>query len=51
MKFAVIQFPGSNCDIDMLSAIREIVKEEADYVWYAETSLEGYDAVLLPGGF
>ncbi|ODJ55251.1 phosphoribosylformylglycinamidine synthase subunit PurQ [Brochothrix thermosphacta] len=51
MKFAVIQFPGSNCDIDMLSAIREIVKEEADYVWYAETSIEGYDAVLLPGGF
>lgn len=51
MKFAVIQFPGSNCDIDMLSAIREIVKEEADYVWYAETSLKGYDAVLLPGGF
>ncbi len=51
MKFAVIQFPGSNCDLDMLHAIRDSLGEEAEYVWHAETSLAGFDAVLLPGGF
>ena len=51
MKFAVIVFPGSNCDADMLWAIRDIVGVEAEYVRYDETSLHGYDGVLLPGGF
>lgn len=51
MKFAVIQFPGSNCDLDMLHAIEDALGEEAEYVWHAETSLDGFDAVLLPGGF
>ncbi|EMF0044907.1 MAG: phosphoribosylformylglycinamidine synthase subunit PurQ [Enterococcus hirae] len=51
MKFAVIVFPGSNCDEDMLWAIRDIVGVEAEYVRYDETSLQGYDGVLLPGGF
>ncbi|WP_099224934.1 phosphoribosylformylglycinamidine synthase subunit PurQ [Listeria costaricensis] len=51
MKFAVIQFPGSNCDLDMLHAIQDALGEEAAYVWHSEESLEGFDAVLLPGGF
>lgn len=51
MKFAVIVFPGSNCDADMLWAIRDIVGVEAEYVRYDETSLQGYDGVLFPGGF
>ena len=51
MKFAVIVFPGSNCDADMLWAIRDIMGVEAEYVRYDETSLQGYDGVLLPGGF
>ncbi|MEY8444810.1 phosphoribosylformylglycinamidine synthase subunit PurQ [Enterococcus ratti] len=51
MKFAVIVFPGSNCDADMLWAIREIMGVEASYVHCDETSLKGYDGVLLPGGF
>lgn len=51
MKFAVIVFPGSNCDADMLWAIRDIAGVEAEYVRYDETSLQGYDGVLLPGGF
>ena len=51
MKFAVIQFPGSNCDQDCLSAVRNIEGAEAEYVWHKERSLEGYDAVVLPGGF
>lgn len=51
MKFAVIVFPGSNCDVDMLWAIKEVMKAEAEYVRHDETSLAGFDGVLLPGGF
>lgn len=51
MKFAVIVFPGSNCDLDMYHAVKDVLKEEAEYVFHTETSLEGFDGVLLPGGF
>ncbi len=51
MKFAVIVFPGSNCDIDMYHAVKDELGEEAEYVWHDAGSLEDYDAVLLPGGF
>ncbi|WP_270375308.1 phosphoribosylformylglycinamidine synthase subunit PurQ [Enterococcus thailandicus] len=51
MKFAVIVFPGSNCDADMLWAVQEIMGVEATYVRYDEDSLSGFDGVLLPGGF
>ncbi len=51
MKFAVVQFPGSNCDQDCLAALRGIDGLEADYVWHKETSLAGWDAIVLPGGF
>jgi phosphoribosylformylglycinamidine synthase len=51
MKFAVIVFPGSNCDMDMYWAIKEIAGVDAEYVRHDATSLEGFDGVLLPGGF
>ncbi len=51
MKFAVVQFPGSNCDQDCLAALRGIAGTEADYVWHKETSLREWDAIVLPGGF
>ncbi|MFD2615881.1 MULTISPECIES: phosphoribosylformylglycinamidine synthase subunit PurQ [Terrilactibacillus] len=51
MKAAVIVFPGSNCDQDMFYAIKEGLGEEVEYVWHTETSLDGFDAVLIPGGF
>ncbi|MGA5591525.1 phosphoribosylformylglycinamidine synthase subunit PurQ [Enterococcus mundtii] len=51
MKFAVIVFPGSNCDTDLLWAIRDVMGAEANYVRYDESSLEEYDGVLIPGGF
>jgi phosphoribosylformylglycinamidine synthase I len=51
MKFAVIQFPGSNCDQDCLAAINSIEGLQAEYVWHKETSLRGFDAIVLPGGF
>jgi phosphoribosylformylglycinamidine synthase subunit PurQ / glutaminase len=51
MKFAVVQFPGSNCDQDCLAAINGIDGLRAEYVWHKETSLRGFDAIVLPGGF
>lgn len=51
MKFAVIVFPGSNCDMDMLWAIKDIMGAEAEYVRHDADSLAGFDGVLLPGGF
>lgn len=51
MKFAVIVFPGSNCDMDMFWAVKEIMGAEAEYVRHDADSLEGFDGVLLPGGF
>lgn len=51
MKFAVIQFPGSNCDQDCIAAVNGISGLRAEYVWHKNTSLDGYDAIVLPGGF
>lgn len=51
MKFAVIQFPGSNCDQDCIAAIDSIDGLKAEYVWHKETSLARFDAIVLPGGF
>ena len=51
MKFAVVQFPGSNCDQDCVGAINSLEGASAEFVWHKETSLDAYDAIVLPGGF
>jgi len=51
MKFAVIVFPGSNCDIDCYKAVEDTIGQEVDYVWHTSTDLSSYDAILVPGGF
>lgn len=51
MKFAVIVFPGSNCDVDMYYAIRDELGEEVEYVWHDADHLDEFDGILLPGGF
>ena len=51
MKFAVIQFPGSNCDQDCLHALRDDMGQDAEYVWHKTESLAGFDAIIVPGGF
>ena len=50
MRAAIITFPGSNCDYDLYKAAQQ-VGAEATFVWHRERGLDGYDAVLLPGGF
>lgn len=51
MKFAVVRFPGSNCDQDCVLALNSLSGASADFVWHKDTSLSGFDAVVLPGGF
>lgn len=50
MKFAVLKFPGSNCDRDMYNAAIKM-GANAEYVDYRNESLAGFDGVLIPGGF
>ncbi|MDQ1002927.1 phosphoribosylformylglycinamidine synthase I [Neobacillus niacini] len=51
MNFAVLVFPGSNCDVDMYKAILDSIEQPVEYVWHLETDLSKYDAILVPGGF
>ena len=50
MKFAVIRFGGSNCDSDVHHILNDILSVPTDLVWYKD-SIEGYDGVVIPGGF
>lgn len=50
MKFAVLQFPASNCDQDAVHAIRRL-GHDAGLLWHKEDSLGDADAVIVPGGF
>ena len=51
MRWAVLQFPGSNCDQDAVHVLKHVLGQEVDLLWHKETSLQGADAVLIPGGF
>ena len=51
VKFAVIVFPGSNCDEDAYHAATAVLGQKAEYVWHKDTDLKGADVVVLPGGF
>jgi phosphoribosylformylglycinamidine synthase len=50
MKTAVVVFPGTNCEHDVVHAIRHL-GSDAELVWHREADLSGYDGVILPGGF
>jgi phosphoribosylformylglycinamidine synthase len=51
MKFAVIVFPGSNCDHDAYHAATHVLGQSAELVWHKDADLKGADVVVLPGGF
>jgi len=50
-KVAVIQFPGSNCDLDTVYVLNNIMSIKADLIWHAQFKNSDYDAAILPGGF
>ncbi|MGH9869867.1 MAG: phosphoribosylformylglycinamidine synthase subunit PurQ [Candidatus Polarisedimenticolia bacterium] len=51
MKTAIVVFPGSNCDHDAYHVMKHVLGQPAEFVWHKETSLKGFDTVILPGGF
>ena len=51
MKFGVVVFPGSNCDMDMIYVLEKIMKQEVVKLWHRDTNLKKVDFIILPGGF
>ena len=51
MKFAVIVFPGSNCDNDAYYVIEKHLGATVDFVWHKNNNLNDYDCIIIPGGF
>ena len=51
MKFGVVIFPGSNCDMDMIYVLESIMKKKVVRLWHKETNLQEVDFIILPGGF
>jgi phosphoribosylformylglycinamidine synthase len=51
LTFAIIVFPGSNCDHDAYHAVKHVLGQDARFVWHKDVDLAGADVVILPGGF
>ena len=54
MKFGVVVFPGSNCDRDMMDALRDDLGQEVVPLWHKDRDLSAFsteDCIVLPGGF
>ena len=51
MKFGVVIFPGSNCDMDIFYVLKNILKQNVVKLWHKETDLQGVDFIVIPGGF
>jgi phosphoribosylformylglycinamidine synthase len=51
MKFGVVIFPGSNCDHDTYHVISKVIGQPVDFIWHKQQTVEGFDAIILPGGF
>ncbi len=51
MKFGVVIFPGSNCDMDIIYVLQKIMKQEVVKIWHKDTDLKEVDFIVLPGGF
>ena len=51
MNFAVLQFPGSNCDQDCVHVLQNVMGHPARFLWHKDSSVGDADAVLVPGGF
>ena len=51
MKFGVVVFPGSNCDMDMIYVLETIMEQEVVKLWHKDTDLQEVDFIIIPGGF
>ena len=51
MNIGIIVFPGSNCDRDVRWATEGCLGVPTSFLWHETTDLDGYDAIVIPGGF
>jgi phosphoribosylformylglycinamidine synthase len=51
MSIAVVQFGGSNCDLDIIHVLKDVLGVDAELVWYKEENLDRFDGIVIPGGF
>lgn len=51
MRTGIVVFPGSNCDRDVHHVLNDVMGINAQYIWHTKESIDGYDALILPGGF
>lgn len=51
MKFGIVIFPGSNCEMDCFYVVHELLGQPAQYLWHNQADLKKSDCVILPGGF
>lgn len=51
MRFAVLRFPGSNCDQDCLRTLQDNFGQTAEPVWHKQSAVSGFDVIIVPGGF
>ncbi len=51
IRIAVIDFPASNCNLDAIHVLNNVVNVKADLVWHNHFKESKYDGVVLPGGF
>ncbi|NPV92528.1 MAG: phosphoribosylformylglycinamidine synthase subunit PurQ [Firmicutes bacterium] len=51
MKFGIVVFPGSNCEADCYYVIDKVLGENVEYIWHQQESVDGFDGLVLPGGF
>jgi phosphoribosylformylglycinamidine synthase I len=49
-RVGVVMFPGTNCEHDVVQAVNSL-GGNAELVWHRDSSVSGYDALILPGGF
>jgi phosphoribosylformylglycinamidine synthase len=50
-RFAVVVFPGSNCDHDAYHTLKHVFGQDVRFVWHKDRGLGDADVVILPGGF
>lgn len=51
MKFGVVVFPGSNCDLDSYHVVKDVLNKPVEYIWHQSDNLKDFDCLILPGGF
>ncbi|MBI2965292.1 MAG: phosphoribosylformylglycinamidine synthase subunit PurQ [Chloroflexi bacterium] len=51
MRFGIVVFPGTWSDGDCFHAVKNVLGQDAEYVWHKERDIDRFDAIVLPGGF